>query len=181
VAGQNVRAFLKCLVVRNALNLEADFRPGNFVPYLRTCSDRYDILIASGVLYHMTAAAEVLQGMARVCDSLCIWTHYYDEAVISTNDMLRQKFDAKPRVETFNGRSVDCHRQSYLDVVNWSGFCGGASPSSYWLRKKNLIDVIESLGISITVGEDTPSYPNGPAVTLLARRVVPEPVETVSP
>jgi GT2 family glycosyltransferase len=177
----NVRAFLKCLIVKNAFKFEADFKLGNFVPYLRTCSDRYDVLIASGVLYHMTEPTDLLRGMARVCDSLCIWTHYYDEAIISANETLRPKFDATPRVETFDGRKVDCHRQRYLDALDWPGFCGGATPFSYWLTKRSLFDVIESLGFSITVGQDTPLHPNGPAITLFARRVVPDREAPVAP
>ena len=46
----NVRALLKCLIVQNVIKSHADIRLGNFVPYLRTCSDRYDVLLASGLL-----------------------------------------------------------------------------------------------------------------------------------
>jgi hypothetical protein len=44
----NTRAFLKCLVVQNALKFEADFRLGDFRRYLANNAEVYDLLLASG-------------------------------------------------------------------------------------------------------------------------------------
>jgi len=68
----NTTAFLKCLIVQNALKFNADFILGDFRPYLDTCTDTYDLLIASGVLYHMTDPVKLLQDMAKVSRSIGI-------------------------------------------------------------------------------------------------------------
>ncbi|MEM6903710.1 MAG: methyltransferase type 12, partial [Pseudomonadota bacterium] len=72
----NSRAFLKCLVAANALQINAEFMLGDFVPYLTETEDRFDLLVASGVLYHMKEPFKVIEGMARVADRIGIWTHY---------------------------------------------------------------------------------------------------------
>ena len=80
----NTRAFLKCLIVKNIFNLhKADFRCGDFISFLRQNTERFDFVLATGVLYHMTSPVELLQLLSRVTDRLFMWTHYYDEAIIS--------------------------------------------------------------------------------------------------
>jgi hypothetical protein len=62
----NTRAFLKCLIVKNALNFDVDLRLEDFRPFLATCRETYDLVLASGVLYHMTDPVQLLTDMARV-------------------------------------------------------------------------------------------------------------------
>jgi hypothetical protein len=119
---------------------------------------------------------EVLRDMTRVSEVLCIWIHYYDEAVVSANKMLQPKFDENPRLHMCNRRTIVSCRQSYVGALNWPGYCAGMAPFNYWLTKDSLFDVIESLGFSIAVGKDTSSHPNGPAITLFTRRKGPAPV-----
>lgn len=78
----NRRAFLRCLVARDIVGMPAvRFVHGDFVPYLRDARDHWDVIVASGVLYHMTDPMELLVGAARACSALFLWTHYVDEAV----------------------------------------------------------------------------------------------------
>ena len=49
----NTRAYLKCLVVKELLDLQrCHFLLGDFVPYLQETPERFELLLASGVLYH---------------------------------------------------------------------------------------------------------------------------------
>lgn len=166
----NTTAFLKCLIVQNALKFDADFILGDFRPYLDTCTDTYDLLVASGVLYHMTDPVKLLQDMAKVSRSIGVWTHYYDSDVILNREDLRRKFDSEPRIQQIGSRQIISYKQSYLQALQWKGFCGGSAPTSYWLTKAGIVDVLSDLGFTVVIGEDTKDHPNGPAMTFFASR-----------
>ena len=51
----NNREFLKCLIVKQMLDLKnVKFLFGDFNRYLEQQERRFDVVVASGVLYHMT-------------------------------------------------------------------------------------------------------------------------------
>jgi SAM-dependent methyltransferase len=166
----NTIAFLKCLLVKNALKFDADFLLGDFRQYLDTCTVTYDLLLASGVLYHMTEPVKLLQDMAKVSRAIGIWTHYYDADVILKRDDLRRKFDSEPLVQHVGAREILAYKQRYLDALNSQGFCGGSAPISYWLSKDSILGVLSDLGFQVVVGQDAKDHQNGPAMTLFASR-----------
>jgi SAM-dependent methyltransferase len=166
----NTTAFLKCLIVQSTLKFDADFLLGDFRPYLEKSADTYDLLLASGVLYHMTEPAKLLQDMAKASRSIAIWTHYYDSDVICSRNDLRKKFDDTPRIEEIGSRKVISFKQNYLEALKWKGFCGGSAPTSYWLTRESLIGVLTDLGLNVTIGEEQKDHPNGPAILLFASR-----------
>jgi SAM-dependent methyltransferase len=166
----NKRAFLKCLIVQNALGFKANFMLGDFSKYLEQCEAKFDVIVASGVLYHMPDPVRLLQNAARVSNSIGLWTHYYDTQVVSERADLQRKFDKAPRNEQFGSREVQLYEYSYLEALQWKGFCGGSAPSSYWLTKESLFGLLEELGFEVAVREDTKTHPNGPAMTLFATR-----------
>ena len=50
----NKQAFLKCLIVKNILQMDkVEFKYGDFVSYLESTAELFDFIIASGVLYHL--------------------------------------------------------------------------------------------------------------------------------
>jgi SAM-dependent methyltransferase len=166
----NQRAFLKCLIVKEALGLNAKFLYGDVRPYLKTCNGQFDFVLASGVLYHMMQPAELLRDMSRVANSLGIWTHYYDEAIIRSRADLREKFDPDPFMQNVGGRDITFFRQHYRSVLAWPGFCGGSEPTSCWFTKDGLLNYLQDLDLNVSIGEDNPDHPNGPCILLFARR-----------
>lgn len=170
----NSRAFLKCLCVKEIFGLDrVKFLLGDFVEYLRHSDERYDTVVASGVLYHMTDPVELINLIAKAADNLFIWTHYYDAAVIKAAPHLSKKF-AKPRTETRDGFTYEIAEQQYEKALNWAGFCGGSAPTSHWLTRESLLACVRSVGFDdIAVSFDQPDHPNGPALALCAKRTRP--------
>jgi len=163
----NQRAFLKCLIIKDTFHLTSEFLYGDFRPYLQVAQpDRFDFVLASGVLYHMLEPAKLLHDIARVTDAFGLWTHYYDPTVIGA----KLRFNPKPVFQTVEGNSVEVYEQHYLLSVGVPRFCGGSEPTSYWLTKDSLFRYVKCLGFQLEVGEEDPRHPNGPSILLYAKR-----------
>ena len=165
----NTRAFLKCLCIKEILKLSSiQFRLGDFREFLKSTTDRYDIVIASGVLYHMTEPVELIKNVSKVADKVFLWTHYYDADVLNANSFLKTKYSATGTY-TYDGIEYDYATQEYLDALDWSGFCGGSKPTSRWLTKNSILQALTHYGFSrIEISFDEPLHPNGPAFGICA-------------
>lgn len=168
----NLHAWMRCLVVKDALGmLGATFLLGDFVRYLAESPPRVDFALASGILYHMTDPVEVLRNLGGVSDAIGLWTHYFDADVMQAREELRGKFDFEPRVvTTHRDRTVHLYGQQYLQAVDWSGFCGGAAPGSFWMRKQDILGVLKDEGFACETFLDQSDHQNGPAFCVFAQR-----------
>lgn len=166
----NRRAFVRCLIARNALGFNANFLLGDFQKYLSQCRIQYDLVLASGVLYHMVDPVALLRDIARVGEEVCIWTHYYDAEAINECDNLRGKFSSEPEIEHVGQVVIAKYRQLYLDALNWGGFSGGSVSYSYWLTREGLLACFEALGLTVETAMDQKDHPNGPCILIHARR-----------
>ena len=129
----NRNSYLKCLIVKELLSINARFILGDFCLLLRDNPPYVDAITASGVLYHMIDPLGLIEGMAKASDTICIWTHYFDYGIIRSRPELSKKFAQKTLKVDFYGHKSTMCEQSYLELVEWSGFCGGAESKSYWL------------------------------------------------
>lgn len=167
----NSRAFLRCLAVKEIFDLNrAKFELGSFIPYLEELPSRPDLVVASGVLYHMTEPLRVLELLCKATDKLFIWSHYYDAGII------RQRADAHlfaPETVVRSG-SYQCGgsvRTYPREALDWKGFSGGSTPYSVWLTRDGILGFLRERGFgTIAVEFEQRDHPNGPALALCARR-----------
>jgi hypothetical protein len=159
----NTRAFLKCLIVKEVFDLgHARFLCGDFVEYLRTNRQQFDVCLASGVLYHMTNPVELVALLAKTADHVCLWTHYFDPDTL--------QFPSHQEAE-YAGFSHTLYRREYGEGLNWAGFCGGCRPYHCWMTRDDIIKCLRYFGLTeITIGIEEPHHQNGPAFTLVASR-----------
>jgi hypothetical protein len=169
----NTHAYLKCLVIKDLLELErVRFLCGDFMAYLNDDDGkRFDVCVASGVLYHMQNPAELIGLLAKRCTShLFLWTHYYDEATISASARLASKFARGTAVEHAGFRHT-LYRQEYGATTFHSGFCGGTAPTSSWMSRQDILDCLTFFGFSrLNVAFDQRDHVNGPAFAVAASR-----------
>jgi len=167
----NKRAFLKCLCVKEILNLnKVTFKLGDFLPFMRNNSSKFDMIFASGVLYHLEEPIELVKSASKLSDRIFIWTHYYDKNILSKNKNLSHKFK---RVSSFkyDGVLYEYSTQSYKKALDWVGFCGGSKPVSKWLTKESVIKALRQYGFNdIQISFEHPDHPNGPAFALCAKK-----------
>lgn len=167
----NTRAFLKCLCIQNILSLDrVEFKLGDFLPFLRNDYSKYDMVFASGVLYHMEEPVELLKLISRVADRVFIWTHYYNKEAILNNEKLSHKFSPLSSFE-YDGVTYEHSTQSYEKALDWSGFCGGSKPVSKWLTRDSILKALRRYGFSdIQTNFEHLDHQNGPAFALCAKK-----------
>lgn len=170
----NTTAYLKCLVVKEILGLaRAAFLCGDFLPYLRANPRRFDVCIASGVLYHMRSPAELIALVARASDRVLLWTHYYDEERIQAQPHLAPRFTGRaPAV--YLGFQHTLYRQEYQQSLDWSGFCGGSAPFSHWMSRDDTLACLRYFGFDdLHVSFGALEHYGGPSFAVAAIRTDP--------
>jgi GT2 family glycosyltransferase/2-polyprenyl-3-methyl-5-hydroxy-6-metoxy-1,4-benzoquinol methylase len=164
----NLRAWMRCLVAKEAVGMAgATFLLGDFVKYLNAEPPRFDFVLASGVLYHMTDPVGLLRSLTAITDVIGLWTHYFDPTILRA----KENFDFVPRrLTTPRGRTVELYEQRYLRALEWAGFCGGSAPGSFWMSREGILKVLEDEGFVCETGFEHRDHPNGPAFCVFARR-----------
>ena len=166
----NTHAFLRCLVVKELLQLKRSrFMLGDFVSYLRSAG-RHDLVVACGVLYHLVNPVEAIALISKVTNQLYIWTHYYDEQIINSQPILAHHFRSHSAAE-YGGFKHFLHRQHYQTRLGNAGFNGGSAHYSHWITKEDLLGSLKCFGFNdITIGYDHARDSIGPNISLMARR-----------
>ena len=167
----STRAYLKCLTIKELTGLtRTRFLCGDSVSYLRGTGERFDLIVASGILYHMTDPVALLAQMAAHTDRVYLWTCYYDEALIRRRPKFAARFAAGRRAE-HDGFAYTMHRYDYRATRFGLGFSGGVASHSHWLTRDTLRAALRHFGLDrIEIGVDEPDHANGPALSLVATR-----------
>ncbi len=166
----NTRAFLKCLIVKNLFHLDrVDFRCGNFLSYLEHNTERFDTIMASGVLYHMTNPVEMLELVSKATSRLFIWTHYYDEAIVSNHPGVCHRIREHWRA-SHAGFAHTLHRYEYKEALNVN-FAGGLKSYSCWMEREEILACLRHFGFTdIRISFEERDHPHGPCFAFVALR-----------
>jgi len=158
----NVEAYLKCLIVKEALRMtHSSFMLGDFNLYLQDTPERFDLVFACGVLYHMEDPLRLIRGIARATDKCFIWTHYFDERLTKGRTPLTVAAD---------GFSATYYRASYLDRAQ-PGFWGGNKPSASWMTRKDILAAFRHYGMDeIDIIDEDEAAPHGATICFVATR-----------
>lgn len=169
----NPRAFLKCLVLKSMLSMDAaDFRLGDFIAAMQTEADEYDLVLAQGVLYHMADPVELIALTSQRARKLAIWTHYYDAACVARlAPATSRHFAEQPVAAVTRGFAHSHHRLNYGVGRRLVGFYGGTASHAHWLSREDLMAALEHFGWrDIEVGFEQADHPHGPCLSLTAVR-----------
>lgn len=167
----NTVAYLRCLVAKEILNTRnAHFILGDFDKYLAETEERFDFVLASGVLYHMMDPIKTLTNMMRVTDEIFIWSHFFDDQAMPKDDPRRLPFTGETQVHEVDGKSLTYHLRGYGDISAYANFTGGLMPGSVWLEKNETIAFMQAHGFDVTLTFDHGGHQNGPAACLYAKR-----------
>lgn len=168
----NPKAFVKCLISKELLDItNAKFIHADFCEFLKRTDQRWDLCVASGVLYHMSEPIDLIADMSRVSDRLFLWTHYYDKALIEANGAIGPDRFHPPESRTVAGFKHEVNRFNYGAWATKKGFCGGMASTSCWLSRDAILDALKYFGFkNIQIAHDQKDHPNGPSFALVALR-----------
>ena len=168
----NKLAYMRCLIVKEIMRLNrAEFLLGDCQKWLSATQERYDLIVACGVLYHMSEPVQLIENMCAHTDALIIWTHYFDEAELPPGDLRRTPFSGRVVTRQAHGMEVRLHERSYWKAWRDKKFCGGMSDIHYWMEKQQILDLLRANGFDdIRLATVEPEHPYGPALTIFARR-----------
>ena len=111
----------------------AQFLFGDFEEYLRAGAERFDAVVASGVLYHVRNPVELIHNLARVTDRVFIWTHYFVRERLAGIPHMAHRVGESHSVEHAGFRHT-LHRYNYGDFLDTTRFAGGSQGFSHWLN-----------------------------------------------
>jgi hypothetical protein len=113
---------LKCLVIIEFFYLDQPrFLLGNFERFLRDTQTRFELVVASGVLYHLMDPLLSLLDMMRVTGHIFVWSHFFNDVVMPVNDARRSFFTHETIAREQNGSHLTNH------VASSSAFCSKPS------------------------------------------------------
>lgn len=168
----NRLCYVRCLVTDQIMKIDrANFLLGDALEWLEHYEGRYDLVVASGVLYHMSDPVRFLELAASRTDALFLWTHYFTPEAMPQGDVRRRPFTGKEEVKTVRGQKLRLYERNYHRASNDSAFCGGPKDRHYWMHKQDILDFLKALGLSsIEIDADNESHAGGPCFCVLARR-----------
>jgi SAM-dependent methyltransferase len=167
----STRAYLKCLITKELLGLpSARFLCGDFVAFLAEQDQRFDLCVASGVLYHMTDPVGLLQRISRVAPRVYLWTHYYDAECFRGSVRTAHRV-VPPEDRVTAGLAYRVYRHEYGRALDSSGFCGGSAPQAYWMERDAILAALRHFGYDrVETAWEQRDHLNGPAFSVAAWR-----------
>jgi hypothetical protein len=162
-------AYLKCLVAKELLGIErVNFLYGDATSFLRQIGHTYDIVIASGFLYHMADPAELIELLCRRSRAVYLWTVHWDEE-FGRRHPEKLAGSGPTEAKSHLGFTYTAHRHSYGTGLNYSTFWGGPADHANWMERNEILAAFAHFGFTrqICMAE---SNPNGTALGMVAVR-----------
>lgn len=177
------RNFLKCLVVKNLLDMSrVRYMLGDFIRYLEQPGPRFDLCMATGVLYHMPEPLRLIELLAERCDRIVIGTAYvapqiFDlESIPDSSGLPKVAWnfpDKTGELFEYKGLTVRQYRQVYAfdPEIHWTHGAGGHEMHSQMLGVEDIMKAVDHFGFR-TVGRiiDNPDGDRSPTVYFCAER-----------
>jgi hypothetical protein len=155
--------YLKCLIAKEVLGItSAHFLLGNFIPWLEAEHRRFDVIWTAGVLYHLTEPLKLLELVAARTDKIYLWTHFYDDDAVPSY--------LKARNVAFGGTTIPQFERPYF-ITGRRTFCGGVYSGRVWLRRSDILKVLEILGFKrIEIAFEDHTSQLGPSFAIVAQK-----------
>ena len=168
----NTLAFVRCLITREALKLDrASFYLGDFMAWLEQSPRRYDLVVASGVLYHSHDPVRLLQLICERSNAFFLWTHYFDEIAMPRSDPRRAPFSDRVETKQCRGVTMRLHERSYNEAWRDPSFCGGIQDRHFWIDRADIMKLIAAYGFdNVKIADEQRDHVNGPSFSLFAER-----------
>jgi hypothetical protein len=165
----NARAFLKCLVAKEALGMPGvTFWLGNALRYLREPGETFDVGVACAFLNHLVEPVEVIELLARRCRAVFLWNVVYDATLFEKMPEMKPNFGPGQPAE-WSGFRHTLYPHFYGQVESYKRFWGGLQPSCCWMRPDDILGALKAFGFG-RIESRIEDNPFGKAVAVVAVR-----------
>ncbi len=169
----NTLAYVRCLITKEVLKLaRASFFLGDFAKWLENTEKRYDLLVASGVLYHSHDPVRLLELICEKSSAVYLWTHYFDDSAMPRDDRRRVPFSEAVETRISHGVAVRLYERSYYKAWRDPSFCGGMQDRHFWIDRADILNLLAAMGFGrVVIAHEEPDHVNGPSFSIFAERV----------
>ncbi len=135
----NSDAYLKCLIAKEITSIKAKFMLGDVTEFLTSTPERFDLVFACGILYHMRDPITVIENICRITDRCYVWSHVFDQ----------QLYSGPPRRKVFDPRypAMELWDADYGHSSNLARFWGGNGSYARWMRADDMLSLFERNGL----------------------------------
>jgi SAM-dependent methyltransferase len=137
----NTDAFLKCLIVKEMLQLKTRFLCGDVLACLQGANGSFDMVFCCGILYHMADPLELIKQICMHSRRCFVWTHHFDPA-----SPLREGARVA-RIAEKDGFTATYHERSY-PRIDEKLFLGGNQMQAAWMTQEDIIRAFAHFGLS---------------------------------
>jgi hypothetical protein len=166
----SVSSLLKCLCIKEVFGMNnVEFLLGDFNSFLEKCESKFDLILVSGVLYHMADPIKLLKHACSVANNLFLWTHYLEKEIPLVKANEGGRFG--PLTTTnFENLEYEFSEQRYKYDVADDKFCGGIERTSKWLTMDSIFRALKYFGHqNLKIGPHEPNHVNGPAMSCFSQ------------
>jgi hypothetical protein len=165
----NRRAFLRCLITKEVLGLtRSTFWLGDVLGALENWQQRYDLVVASGALGHLSDPLRFIELAAARADAIYFWTHLVTETAVPSFSRRRSAAFRTAESKLFHGVDVRIYRHAHGKS---NKAMADEDHEHLWLNRDDLLNALGALGFSdIRQCGEQADDPGWPALSILARR-----------
>ncbi|WP_214473502.1 hypothetical protein [Mesorhizobium sp. dw_380] len=167
----NSFCYLKTLITKEVLdlkNLHVEY--GEVEKWLDKSDERFELIVASGILYHFVDPLRALVNMTNRSETIFLWTHFFDEEYMPQGDRRRVPFSGRVTTAEYNGYTAKYYWRSYLGAQTTDLFNGGVHDTSVWMSRDGILETLSRAGFSVEESFVAGDHVNGPSACFLARR-----------
>ncbi len=156
----------KCLLLKEHFSLpNLDFVEADVKDFRRDVFGEFDVVLALGILYHLSEPAAWLRQIAEATRAVLIVDSHYapsDDAALAKLDPRIAHLGAIERIAvdgwTYEGRWFEEYQtEAQRDAMLWASY---SNPRSFWLTKESLLTGLVRSGFDLVLEQHDYSVPS---------------------
>jgi hypothetical protein len=155
--------FLKCLIVKEAFQMNrAKFIFGDFCHYIKQYKgEKFDMVLASGVLYHQKNPAQLIYDLAKITDIVAVWSQVADTAHPSREESI------------IVGENIEYRGKKMIwgDLRSTSStYCASLDDYGFWMYPEEMRRCFRDAGFTNINEKSQPDNANGACILFIASK-----------
>lgn len=155
--------WLRCLIVKEAFGLDkAKFLFADFCKYIQNYKgEKFDIVWASGVLYHQRNPAQLIYELSKITDTVVVWSQVANKTLNSPSNVQGTVMGGgnhyNGKINNYNGTRLTSEY-----------YCGGLHNEAFWMYPDEMLRCFKDAGFTFITQKDILPNINGDCLLFTA-------------